>query len=894
MTDSRMRVILGATASIVLTSRLLVAPAAMAAPSSNSHRSPIAEEVLAAKGTKAPAMTRDLETTARKGNPADVAKAHISAHAAVYNIDPAELKTVATTDAADGKGQAVRFQQVHDGIPVYGAQYVAQTEGTASARTVDSVTGHVFTELSLNTKPGITEAAARDRLWTDKTVAHMDDPTITDLGLTILPIGEGALAWQFEVTGVDEAGDPVRQTVMIDASVGGVLLSFNKIQGAEGAAGTGVTFDGDEVPLSVSPTDDGRFELRDRSRSMYGDTGGEIVTLDANGADYSDYSGALPEGTPVFSSDTARFDGAATSLGAVDAHVNAGIVYEYFLEQFDREGVDGKGGTMLSVVNVTNGGKEYANAFWDGAKMVYGSDKGVPFSKALDVVGHEMSHAITEHSANLLYINQSGALNEGISDYFGNAMEVKTSGMSMSDPDAGLLGENLCATGTSPRDCAIRDLNDGRVAGDDYEMLSVDWDNGGVHYNSTIASGALWDIRENLDPAVADMLVYTALTDYLVPLSNFTDMRVAVELAAKRAKLPQGDRDAIAKAFDDHGIYEDWESTSNVEDADLLLADGISAYEGYAGHDDIGAVSSGDRWVTSELDIEGYFGGAPEFGLIVGEFGKSKSRTIHTEGAWDVQPAISGDRLLWTRVDGASMQVVEQVDNGVGESRVVSTNAGESFQPAVDGSTAAWLTRVGEETDVWVSRDGAAPVNLTPEEGTEAYQVEVDGDVVAWLSGRNLVRFDLATNESKTVRATAGLLGEVDALELTEDGIFWRSSSFFGDAVYFISHDMVKARKLSLGSLYGAQYTVNDDYFVYNTTSVFGALVGPSGESEAHKLRIAGIDDVLAGTAQFQRVSCSVGSQISPSLGDGSRLVYLSTSQARTDLVTRAEPVGTC
>lgn len=226
-------------------------------------------------------MTRDLENTQRKGKPAEVVKAHMAANAAVYNIDGAELKEIETTATADGKGQSVRFQQVHKGVPVFGAQYVAHTEGDASARTVESVTGRVFSELSLDTRPVVSEADARARLWTDKTVARIAEPTITEHGLTILPMGKGALAWHFEVTGVDDAGNPVRQTVMMDASVGAVLLSFNQLHTAEGAEGTGVTFDGDEVPLAISATDDGRFELRDRSRSMYAETGGEIHTLDA-------------------------------------------------------------------------------------------------------------------------------------------------------------------------------------------------------------------------------------------------------------------------------------------------------------------------------------------------------------------------------------------------------------------------------------------------------------------------------------------------------------------------------------------------------------------------------------------------------------------------------------
>ena len=172
---------------------------------------------------------------------------------------------------------------------------------------------------------------------------------------------------------------------------------------------------------------------------------------------------------------------------------------------------------------------------------------------ALDVVGHEMSHGVTEHGSNLLYINQSGAINEAISDYFGNAMEADDLGMSSTHPQAGLIGEHLCRDET-PEDCALRDLNDGRRADQDYRLLSVDYDNGGVHLNSTIVGGALWDIREAIAPHFADRIINAAQTEYLTPLSDFTDLRRAVELAAKRAHASAADRAVIAKAFNDRGV----------------------------------------------------------------------------------------------------------------------------------------------------------------------------------------------------------------------------------------------------------------------------------------------------------------------------------------------------
>ncbi len=892
MVQPRLRPALGAAATLALAGSLLATAPAGAAPSpaGEEHRSPTAQKVLKDAGSPSPVMTRDLDRSVRQGPPARVAAQHLAAHEDVYRLGDAELTEVDVVDSSSVDGaSAVRLQQTLRGVPVLGAQYVVQTRDSGEGTTVESVTGRVFPGLSVSTTPTVSQDKARARLGMDRDVAAVQDPQVTDHGLTVLPQGDGVLAWEFEVAGTTRAGEPVRRTVLVDAFVGGVLMSWSEIHTAD--EGTGVRFDGTEVPLAVTATEDG-YELRDRSRAMYEGGEGEIHTYDALGRPYQDYASAMPEDTPLFSSDTPRFDGEATTLGAVDAHVNAGKVYEFFLDEFGRDGLDGQGGTMRSVVNVTSGGRAYANAFWDGTKMVYGSQDGVPFSVALDVVGHEMSHGITEHSANLLYINQSGALNEAISDYFGNAMEVEDRGLAMDDPAAGLVGEHLCADGTELTECAIRDLNDGRRADQDYKLLSVDYDNGGVHLNSTIASGALWDLRESIDPELADQLVYDAQNEYLTPLSGFTDLRVAIELAAKRRHLGDAETDAIARAFDDHGIYAGWEQTYP-DDAQLLLKDIVSSYEGYAPHADTAAAVDGDRWAASTMDVAGFFAGNPTYSLTVGTFDGRKPRVVNSKGAWDIQPAADDGRLVWTRVDGDTMSVVEQKGNGVGGTTVVSTVPGESSRPAVDGERVVWITALDGERDVWL-RDGTAdPVNLTPEEGTVADFVDVDGDVVAWADADNVHTLDLAADESHDLRIGGHIMYDVSSLYVTDDGVWWRLDGWFGGSAYHASHDL-GTQKQVLRSLYAGQFAVNDDFFVYDTTTAWGDLSYPEGEGEMHKLRILPVDGLLDGTASSVRFSCGMGAQLSPAFGDGQRIVYLSTSQARTDLVTRDSAAGQC
>lgn len=906
MSNTPLKGVLAAVAAATTLGALIGTPTPAAAATteraptvSDASTSVRAGDPLGSTPTKAPRATRGIDTKVHRGTPAAAAKQHLTDKHATYRISPESLRPVSTTPGAKGRA-SVRFQQLYDGVPVFGAQYVVQTRKVADGIKVDSTTGHVYTELSGSMKPVVGEALAKQRLQLDRTVASIADPVISSQGLVIMPVGAGAPAWQFEVTGISRSGTPIQQHVFVDARVGGIALSFNALDTAD-AAGTpttasGTMFRGDQVTLQVTQTPSGTYELRDQSRAMHTTDSGEIRTYDAQGKDYRDYSSAMPDGTPIYSSPTRTFDAAATSVGAVDAQVNAGKVYEFLRSHLDRNAIDGKGGTMNSVVDVTSNGKEYGNAFWDGSKMVYGSYQGVPFASTLDVVGHEMTHGVTEHTANLLYINQSGALNEAISDYFGNAMEEDDLGVSMTDPESGLIGEHLC-TDKAPKDCALRNLNDGRVAGKDYQMLPVDYDNGGVHANSTIVGGALWQVRRQLGSELTDKLVYAAQTDYLTPLSNFSDMRTAIEYAAKAHGLSTAQLSTIDKAFDDHGIYPGWEEKSRTSDATPLMKDMVPTYEGWAQASETAAAVDGDRWASSVMDVEKFFNGDNQFTLVTGQFSKpGKTRTIKDHGAWDLNPAMDGGRLVWTRISADSVDIVEQKGNGLGGTRVVAGGEGDQIMPSISGDTIAWLDVRGNETDVWVKQGNRPARNLTPEEGTHATQVTVGGNTVAWVDlGYTVHTLDLTNGRTDTKKIPGWIFNSVKSLQFNSDGLFIHISGF-GDSVYFADPFNLNGwSKLNFGTgLYSGSFAVNDQYAVFDTYGPWSLIGASPTNDELPKLRLAPVQDLLAGKAQWQRVACGDGAQISPVLGDGQRLVWLDTSYARTDLVTRGSVAGSC
>ncbi|MBO1336412.1 M4 family metallopeptidase [Streptomyces sp. VRA16 Mangrove soil] len=855
----------------------------------------------------APVMTQGLDKEARSGTPAQAARAHIADHQDTYKVPASDLKTVRTTK--DGDQTTVRFQQEHDGVPVFGAEYAVQTEQEGDARQVTSATGTLYTELTVSTTPKVDEGTAKKRLFVlDAGLRGVEGAKTEAHGLTVLPDAQGGrLAWHFTVTGARQDGSPVRQEAYVDARVGGIALSYNNVDAADAAPAqaTGVRVDGSEAKLEVNKEADGSYTLVDSTRGMYAETGGQIRTYDAQRKTYLDVAGGpVADDIPLVASATDRFDGTNTSSGAVDAHLNAAKVYEFYKNEIGRDGIDGKGGSVYSVVNVSNKGKDYANAFWDGSKMVYGHMDGVPLSVGLDVVGHEMTHGVTEHSAGLVYLNQSGALNEAISDYFGNAMETADKGVAMDDPNSGLIGEYLCNGAKSLEECALRDLNDGRNAQKDYEPIPLDIDNGGVHYNSTIVGGALWDMRKTLDKKLADQIVYRAAQNYLTPLSGFTEMRNAVTLAAKSLKVSADDRAKIAAAFDAHGIEDGWEAKGGTHDGTTIGADVLPAYEVYSGIDEQAAQISGDVYAIGHGDAIAWDRGSAAFGITVGRFSKQEGDSDHElaqDDAYLLDPSLDKDRVVFTRVGADGIGIYGAGDKGQGEiKKVVDTPDADETEPVTENGALAYISTTADgEQDVMLRKADGTTVNLTPEAGTKAYRLAMKDGALAWAGadGTWLYTYDIATGQTRAKRITGYLTDAIMDVQLTKDRVFYRSnggflipSSSFGSAP--LGDDSKLKSLVYPGMTYVGQFSVTDEYFAYSTFDFWGGL---GAWNKPGKVQVAKTEELFSGTKpQWQRVSCSSGAQMAPSLGDGQRIAWLDTTSAATDVVTRETFAGTC
>ena len=230
------------------------------------------------------------------------------------------------------------------------------------------------------------------------------------------------------------------------------------------------------------------------------------------------------------------------------AHDFAGATYDYFSITHHRDSYDNAGALLVSSVHY---GHNYANAFWNGSQMVYGD--GFPVK---DVAAHELTHAVTEHTANLEYDWQSGALNESFSDIFGT----------MVDRDDWLLGEDLPPDTLGGRD-AIRDLsNPSRLGQPDHTQ---DWvqtcsDNQGVHTNSGITNKAFYNIATAIGKAKAEIIFYRALTAYLQSRSSLEDARAAfIQSAQDYYGANSAEYTAVRNGLNAVGLDGAWQPPNN-------------------------------------------------------------------------------------------------------------------------------------------------------------------------------------------------------------------------------------------------------------------------------------------------------------------------------------------
>lgn len=685
-----------------------------------------------------------------------MAKQYLNVMAKPMQIRNAENEFVLKSITTDiNQVDHLTFDQYYNSIPVYGGQYKVHLDANGPYM----ANGRYYPTPKLkNLQPTISADAANDLVKNDVSritkfkvlpaneLQYVENHQQFTTQLVIYHVKNNStlerLCWHIQVY----PNMIKRYEYFIDAMTGEILNSFNNLCGVHDnhEVTCGDPLDGAKTANAIDLNNTSRtidtyqvgstYYMEDASKSMFkaasstmpNSPDGAIVTLDGlnNSPSSQNFNYTLVSSNNNTWSDKA----------SVSAHYNASQCYKYYLSTHNRIGVDGKGGNILSFVNISddNGGG-LDNAYWNGAAMFYGNGAVdfKPLAGGLDVGGHEMSHGVVGTTANLEYQGESGALNESYADVFGAMIErlnwtmgetvVKLSSFpsgalrSFSDPHNG--GSSLNDPGWQPKH-----VN---------EKYNGTQDNGGVHINSGIPNYAfyLFTTSAGVTKEISEKVYYKALTDYLVKSSIFIDERAAVIQAAKDlygAASPIVT--AAANAFTSVGIGSggDPGGTSYLKDLPVN-----------PGNDFIVA--------TDESFANVYLASGNNFSTI------QQISSISPANKFSVTD--DGSAIVYVGTDKKIHAIIINYSNGTVQESLVSNDAiWSNVAISKDGKRIAAITNEGKN-EIWIydftiqSWKSFTLYNPTYSTGVTTGDVEYP-DVIEWDYSGNYVMYD-ALNQIK-------------------------------------------------------------------------------------------------------------------------------------------------
>lgn len=916
--------------------------------------------------SKVSALVTKLSIPVPSGDEGEAAKEYLRRSSTDLGLSDPTAALVLTDTERTATGSVARFAQKHRGVEIHGSQYTVRMKGEGDDRKVIGTSGEVYHELTVDTRPKVNVETARRLALQVIPTGQRSGATAEEAGLVVLPSGRGVLARRILVSAPRGTGTPTIREIYVDAHTGAIRMNQSAIRhsswgpsaspaeshptqpggppesfggsssrapntsrpGTPGTSSpvapspttsaprptapsgdvvrtTGKNHRGESVPIVLKGSA-GNYQFIDDSRKESTPPGSSVQTYDARGIAWPLLVRHMPSEVKPFRTETVPVSGAASQAGAVDAHWGAAQVVDYYRSKFGRNGLDGRGSPVISVVGVVDmKGDPYINAFWDGSKMVYGGSGADyrPLSASLDIVGHEMTHGVTSHTARFIYYGQSGALDEAFADYFGNAIQLTVKKTDTKAPNSGLVGEDSCIT-SPPHKCATRDLDKLRTTHDDF--LGTSEDEGGVHLNASIVGGALWEIRKKLPADVADSIMYTAMTQYLAPLSTFVDARRAVVAAAEQASLPAKDMAAVNAAFDLRGITEGWEKELGMDSRQL--------YHHFAGEHSPPS-SRGDHWVISRA------GRNERSELIIGRVdGQARPGRFSPDDGWEHSaPHTDGRSVTWlstrTNEKGDAEQRVLRKDIKGGPVQVMDSGTSLWFEePRVDGPHTVWSRSNPDGTrDLYLSAGpGATPVNVTP--GPE----ESFGPSIREGKLSYFVRRGPAEKETQSLNVRDMSTGVTRSRPL---GMSSSGEQILGLRTISTGSTVVWTEQVNNGDG-NAAVMVADPSLSRVTAAIprgpnspILPVIDASPEAITYLPGSAGADRPLTNTYEPKllqmtmpvfhpqritpagpplRVSCNRGAQGELSAAEGRRVLWLDATLGRISLVARDHPAGAC
>ena len=454
----------------------------------------------------------------------------------------------------------LRFAQLYAGLRVWPGELLVHLDEAGDAYLVDGASVPTPSGVALTPRLDATAAIASARLALRAPLGR----AAGEPELLIFAPGDRAprLAWQVEL----DAGLLAWWNAIIDAETGALLLAENRVKEAN-VAGSGIDLFGLAKPLNVW-SEAGSFYLVDTSKLMYDPTSdppapattrGGITVLDAQNQPPTNNPTTIP---PLFQITSANPNAWSVPAG-VSAAYGIAKTYDHYLATHARNSINGAGGSILGVVRL---GVGFENAFWNGGVGAMFFGDGLPFARALDVVGHELTHGVVDSTARLIYQDQPGAANEAFADIIGEMVEADTKPAPdwLVGADLGAPFRNMANPAALPTGCGVPypdRMSRFLLPSSPSCGPSVALDAGGVHFNSGIVNRAFYLLAAGLPGAIgrldAEHIFYRALALHLTANAQFVDVRLAA-VASAQELFGAGSSQALrtAEAFDTVEIYD--------------------------------------------------------------------------------------------------------------------------------------------------------------------------------------------------------------------------------------------------------------------------------------------------------------------------------------------------
>jgi Zn-dependent metalloprotease len=461
--------------------------------------------------------------------------------------DKMQLKSV-----SDNHGRTLAtYQQLHNSIPVEGAIYKVRENktkidvfGDTSKKLPESSNYKINASTALEN--ALKTVNAKQYIWESKKLGALINKNISSKPQGELvyvgpdfssELKEYYLAWKYNIFATNPQSS---QTIYVDANSGKTILAIDLNRDASlpvQSLGKGKSRYSGDVAFATKQYSDGY-----RLEALQGKYNVPIYTLNLNHEDHA---------TDEVITDFIDEDNIWNELHnqnndevALDIHWGMQKTVDYYGEKFNRNSVDNKGMTIIGLAHL---GNKVENASWTGGWAQFGDGTNAPFV-GLGITAHELTHAVTQFSAGLIYRGESGAMNESFSDIFGVSVEFYVG--KATKEDIWMLGNELYQHGS------MRDMSNPKAQGQPNTYGGVNWanpantsyDNGGVHINSGITNywyyllceggNGVNDINNSYNVkaigiAKAEKIAYLTLTEYLSPSSNFNDMRQATLMATE-------------------------------------------------------------------------------------------------------------------------------------------------------------------------------------------------------------------------------------------------------------------------------------------------------------------------------------------------------------------------